>query len=199
MMTTTQIDSFVVPVMGLAQQGCGFFVGNYFITAGHVIGDGEFSPSIVFEGKRIVLDKNKALKVCYSEQISGDESESDFAVFAVDGINSPLKLADYKPLAGQVLRCITYDTVVQKDEMHGTLEIFATKEEIVTVNCTATVREETLGNFFACDTDSILKKGNSGSPVIDSDNNVVGILRGGTYLPECCIFQYAGVIKELLE
>lgn len=198
-MSTTKIDSFVVPVMGLAQQGCGFFVGNYFITAGHVIVDSEVSPSIVFEGKHIVLDKNKALKVCYSEQISGNEGESDFAVFAVAGINSPLKLADYKPLAGQVLRCITYDTVVQKDETPGIPEIFATKEEIVTVNCSAIVREETLGNFFACNTDYILKKGHSGSPVIDSENKVVGILRGGTYLPECCIFQYASVIKELTE
>ena len=193
-----KIESFVVPIMGQAQQGCGFFVGNYFITAGHVLEESKLPLSIIYDGKQILLNESTAIEVNYSKELTGDESETDFALFALNGINSPLKLADYKPSIGQELRCFTYDTVVYKDETPNIPAIFANREEIVTVDCKAVVREEALGNFFACDINSILKKGNSGCPVIDSDNNVVGILRGGTHLPECCIFQYAYVIKALI-
>ena len=191
-------EKYVVPIMGQAQQGCGFFVGNYFITAGHVI-EGCESPLFVWlEGKVFVLDKSKAIKVCYSPKMTGNGFEADFAIFAVDGVNSPLEFADYQPTQRQELCCITYDTVVTRNETPGIPAIFAVNEDIVRNVTSAVVREETLGNFFACNTLSILKKGNSGSPLLDANNRVVGILRGGTYIPECCIFQYIQIVKELI-
>lgn len=192
------ISNFIVPIMGQAQQGCGFFVGNYFITAGHVIEESTKPLSVKYEGRDHILDKRNAIKICYSEQLTTDEDAADFAIFEVCGVNSPLKLASYKPIQGQKLCCITYDTIVTKDETSVLPTIFAVSERIERVVVKANVREETLGNFFACDTKPILKKGNSGSPLLDADSNVVGILRGGTAIPECCIFQYMQKIVELI-
>lgn len=192
---------FIIPIMGQAQQGCGFFVGNYFITAGHVIENYDGVLSIWFDGKEIELDRHKALIICNSNRINEDGSDADFAVFSVDEVDSPLEFADYKPTPNQKLRCVTYDTVFVEDDKPGIPKIFAYKDEIVKVEAQATVRQDTLGNYFACNTTPNLKKGNSGSPLLDSDNNVVGILRGGTYsnMPECCIFQYVDIIKALLK
>jgi S1-C subfamily serine protease len=193
------ISNYIVPIMGQAQQGCGFFVGNYFITAGHVIEVSKMPLSVRFEGRDFILDKSKAIKICYSKKLTADDDVADFALFAVDGVNSPLKLARYKPIQGQELCCITYDTIVTKDETSGLPAIFSVKERIERVVATANVREETLGNFFACDTNPILKKGNSGSPLLDAENKVVGILHGGSYIPECCIFQNVQIISILID
>lgn len=193
-LTMIKKELYVVPIMGQAQQGCGFFVGNYFITAGHVIEESDSNLSIQYNGKMMILDKNKAIKVCYSKELTDSSNCLDYAIFAVEGVDSPLKLAGYKPKLGNILHCITYDTVVTKDEIHGIPTIFANKEQILKKETNAVVREESLGNFFACNTDSILKKGNSGSPLFDSQDKIVGILRGGTEIPECCIFQYTDCI-----
>ena len=192
------ISDFIVPVMGQVQQGCGFFVGNYFITAGHVIKESEKPLSVRYDGRGYILDKGNAVKICYSEQLTKDEDAADFAIFNVEGVNSPMKLASYKPIQGQELCCITYDTIITKDEDSALPTIFAVKERIEKVVAKANVREETLGNFFACNTKPILKKGNSGSPLLDADSNVVGILRGGTAIPECCIYQYVQIISNLI-
>lgn len=194
-----KIESFIVPIMGQAQQGCGFFIGNYFITAGHVIEESKHPLSVRYGGINYVLDKSKAVKICCSKKLTTDESDADFAIFSVDGVNSPLKLANYKPIQGQELCCITYNTIVTKDETPAIPAIFAVKEEIERIVTTAIVRQEILGNFFACDTKTILKKGNSGSPLIDTEKRVVGILRGGTYIPECCIFQFAQIVKDVID
>lgn len=192
------ISNYIVPIMGQAQQGCGFFVGNFFITAGHVITESGMPLSVKYEGRDFILDKSKAIKICYSKELTADDDVADFAVFAVDGVNSPLRLASYKPSQGQELCCITYDTIVTKDETSGLPEIFCVKDSIERVVATANVRKETLGNFFACDTNPILKRGNSGSPLLDAENRVVGILRGGTHIPQCCIFQYVEIVKDLV-
>lgn len=193
------IEIFIVPIIGQAQQGCGFFVGNYFITAGHVIEENNCPLFVYFEGKEFILDKTKAVKICYSKELTTDENTSDFAVFEFNDISSPLELADYEPVAGQELRFITYDTVVVNNDNPDLPAIFSTSDRIEKVISSAIVREEKQGKFFACDTKSILKKGNSGSPLLDSNNRVVGILRGGTYIPECCIFQNAKSIRNAIQ
>lgn len=137
------------------------------------------------------------MKIVYSKELSEECYCGDFAIFAFENINSPLVLADYIPVTGQELSCVSYDTMVSKSESMP--PIFATDEKISIVQTTATVREEQQGNFFACNTDSILHKGNSGSPLIDTNNRVVGIFHAGTQIPECCVFQNTISIKQFMK
>jgi hypothetical protein len=191
------IEKFTLPIKGQAQCGCGFFVGNHFITAGHVVLECNLPLEIWFNGDKYQLEFDNLAKIVYTKELTENCYCGDFAVFAFENINSPLVLADYIPTTGQKLNCITYDTIVSKS---GSMpSIFATDEEIMKVKTTATVREEQQGNFFACDTDTILHKGNSGSPLIDTNNRVVGILHAGTQIPECCVFQNTISIKQFMK
>lgn len=192
------IENYILPIMGNTLCGCGFFAGNHFITAGHVVVKCNLPLVVWFEGKKYTLNFNNLLQICYSKEIEGRISCADFAVFTFDNINSPLDLADYTPTNGQVLRCITYDEVHAKTN-NNVPAIFANEERIVKINTDAIVRIERQENFFACDTKSILHEGNSGSPLIDSDNKIVGILHGGTKIPECCVFQSASSIKQFIK
>ena len=186
------MDKYIVPIFGQAQQGCGFFVGNYFITGYHVIEEYEKPLYIWFDSKKYVLDKNKAIKTSCSR------TNSDFAVFSFEKIDSPLELADYEPAFGQMLHCITYDTIVAKNSKPNLLDIFAKTDHVEKKSTSVVVREEKQGDFFACDTESVLREGNSGCPVLDTNNKIVGLLVGGTDVAECCIFQSTKPIRNIL-
>ena len=54
------IDGGTSDIDGGTSDGVGFFVGNLFITAGHVFNEGQIH-SIYFNGQRIVLNKNEAI------------------------------------------------------------------------------------------------------------------------------------------
>ena len=192
------IEQFVIPIMKEAQCGCGFFVGNNFITAGHVVEISNLPLTIWFNGIKYQLNDNNLIKMQYTKNLSENKQCGDFAVFALKGINSPLVLADYEPSKGQELCCITYDTILA-DNNNNVPSIFAKNEQVKKIVTSAVVREERQGNFFACDTKSILHKGNSGCPLIDTNNRIVGILHGGTKIPKCCIFQYAYSIEQLIK
>lgn len=190
------LENYIVPIMRQAQVGCGFFIENLLFTAGHVVENSDTPLTVWFEGKKILLDTKNAIKVCCTKEINEDENCADFAVFRVDNVDSPLRFADYKPPFGQELLCVTYNTIVAKDESCDTLTIFACKEKKEKVQIPAIVSGETCGNYFVCNTKTVLKEGNSGSPLLDSENRVVGVLCGGTSIPECCIFQYVKLLKD---
>ena len=190
------LDKYIVPIMGQAQVGCGFFVGNLLFTAGHVVEKNDTPLTVWFGERRFVLDKRNAIKVCCFTEINGEENCSDFAVFRVDNVDSPLRFAEYKPSFGQELLCVTYNTITAKNISCDTLPIFAYEEKLEKVKTPAIVSEETCGNYFVCNTKTVLKEGNSGRPLLDSENRVVGVLCGGTSIPECCIFQYVKLMKD---
>ena len=182
---------FVTPVMGIAHDGCGVFVGNRFITAGHVAKPDSFPYKAYHDGKKYVLDKTNLLAHRYSEELTIEPECGDYSVFSVDGVESPLQMADYLPEEGQELLCVYYDTEVSLHTEEGIPDIFTTTDKIVQKTTTVTVRKESQGNFFAVDSADFLKVGNSGAPLIDADSKVVGILRGGHLGTACCVFQYA--------
>lgn len=191
-----QCKKFVAPVMGNAQDGCGVFVGNHFITAGHVTKTDDFPYYACQETKRHKLDDSNLLDYCYSEQLTADADCGDYAIFSVNEVNSPLQMADYCPQEGQKLLCVYYDTEVSNHPEEGIPPIFTTSEEIVQKTTLVTVSKDRQGNFFAVESDELLKVGNSGSPLIDADGKVVGILRGGLLGTPSCVFQYANSIKN---
>ena len=53
-------ENYVTFIDGGTSDGVGFFVGNFFITAGHVFNEGQ-THSTYFGGQRIVLDKSEGL------------------------------------------------------------------------------------------------------------------------------------------
>ena len=86
-------EDYITFIDGGTSDGVGFFVGNLFITAGHVFNEGQ-THSIYFDGQRIVLDKNKAI---FFKSPNGDffsPDTPDVAIFDCAGVNSPLVFAD---------------------------------------------------------------------------------------------------------
>ena len=83
---------------GLSNDGVGFFIGNTFITAGHVIEDAK-NPYIVVNDKRIALVEPVLIK-------NDDSSEGyDIAVFRIPDVDSPLILNNVEPEKGDKLTC----------------------------------------------------------------------------------------------
>ena len=189
-----QSKKFVAPVWGEAHDGCGVFVGNRFITAGHVTKPENFPSYVDNGGKRYQLDNSNLLSRCFSEQLTAEPGCGDYAVFSTDGVNSPLQIANYCPKEGQQLLCIYYDTDVTNTPEEGIPSVFTQDEDTVLKTTIVTVRKESQGNFFAVDSDDLFKVGNSGSPLFDADGKIVGFLHGGHLNTPCCIFQYANSI-----
>jgi len=192
------ISKYIVPVFSEAQAGCGFFTDNYFITSGHVTVRANLPLVIYYQGKRIRLDMSNMVECHYCHPLTAESSCFDYAVFKVDGIDSPLRISDHKPQEGEVYFCHTFNEEVTKNPQPGIPDIFTSCDEIVSLATEATIRKEVQGNFFAADSKEILKEGNSGSPLLDSEGRVVGILQGGVSGTPCCVFQYADIIKTTI-
>lgn len=197
------MENFVTHIYDQTPIGCGFFVGNYFITAGHVIDAGK-SPRISYNGKEYRLKESDAIKICRMNETNRDPNGFDYAIFKLDNINSPLKIAKYKPTHKQEFLCTVYNHKVCKNEdmYENATNIFeridSINEQIEKLTTSVTVTDEHEGNFFVCESTDILQQGNSGSPLYDKDNNVVGILHGGNIGTSKCVFMYAHILNDII-
>ena len=160
-----ETDKYIVPIFNLDNtDGIGFFVGNYFVTAGHVVLTG--SPFIFFKGKQYWLEKEKALLLKTLGSESTFENGLDIAVFYIEAIDSPLGFSNIPVSVGTELtsRC----SFRHYSEEFG---------EAWSVECIPGRLSEDLGNFFKCDLTKILHEGSSGSPIF-LDDKIVGVLCG---------------------
>lgn len=141
--------------------GCGFFVGNLFITSGHVIANMP-EPHIIIASRIIPLVKKT--QVAYQNN-PDDANGYDIAVFKIDGIGSDLEFCSEDIETGMRLDSISFLETNQ-----GTESIF----------CTADVLGEDMreGNYFGVETSKSLKAGCSGSPVFHN-GKVAGIITKG--------------------
>lgn len=183
-----ETDKYIVPIFNLDNtEGIGFFVGNYFVTAGHVVLTG--SPFIFFKGKQYWLEKEKALLLKTLESESTFENGLDIAVFYIEAIDSPLEFSNIPVSVGTELtsRC----------SFRHYSEEFGEAWSIERIP--GRVSHE-MGNFFKCDLSRTLHEGSSGSPIL-LDDKVIGILCGN--YPEDpenrILYMKASAITHLLE
>lgn len=183
-----ETDKYIVPIFNLDNtDGIGFFVGNYFVTAGHVVLTG--SPFIFLKGKQYWLEKEKALLLKTLESESTFENGLDIAVFYIEAIDSPLEFSNIPVSVGTELtsRC----------SFRHYSEEFGEAWSIERIP--GRVSHE-MGNFFKCDLSRTLHEGSSGSPIL-LDDKVIGILCGN--FPEDpenrILYMKASAITHLLE
>lgn len=175
--------------------GNGFIINNYFITAAHVISKAGNNTFIKIGAAEIPLSKEKM--VFYKEvpidgaddtipekdkeDVFNDKSTTDIAIFRIDGLTSPLMLADKVPCGGDSMKSYFYkrEKWFEADAIVG--------------------EEWFYGNFFGCTFGSIRPNvGCSGSPLI-KDNIVYGILHGGN--EDChgvCLYANSAHVNNFL-
>lgn len=197
--------------------GNGFFVGDYFITAAHIIAEneginGQSNPFIIWNDKRIVLSrKNTMIWNMLPTDKDGnrygyeDKSLGDVSVFKVDGVNSPFKLSECVPKEGQILRSDFYHKLPQKPDNGSVVHpIKCNGINIYLWETTAKVRgiEDQCGNFFSTTMNPPhpIGGGSSGSPLYEG-NTIYGILHGGgaSILPEICVFYSSSHLLSLMQ
>ena len=181
---------------GLSNDGVGFFIGNTFITAGHVIND-NIIHTINVNGRKIELKKSDAIYLNCAEYDNVSPDIPDLAIFEFKDINSPLILANDSPTEGQCLDFISKRRVVEKNKVNGIPSIFTQSESIKTHSCKGEVVAHD-ADYWECHTDKILRKGDSGSPVMKG-NSVYGVLVGGKPGAPKCVFLSAESIMKIIE
>lgn len=139
-------------------EGCGFLIGEYFITSGHVIEKSE-NPFITIEGK-----KKQLSDPLFFEANQNDPTRYDLAIFSRPAHkNSSLELFEGEIEEGMEFTSYSY----RRSESGYDL-----------TKCEAIVGSLKEGNYFSALTSMNLKSGCSGSPVLIG-NKVVGIMTKG--------------------
>lgn len=159
--------------------GCGIFVDEYFITAGHV---GKDDFYVLHEGRKIIFSKEECIFLACEPKC---EDDFEIAVFHSKGIISPFRLGR-KVAIGDELECYSFR------HKGGLNEVFHP------IHCLGKVNG-VIGNFFLCTMSEVLKEGSSGSPIF-KENDVVGILVGcpGVDQKEILFNSISSVLSKLI-
>ncbi len=211
------IEKYVFPIFQQRDDGTidsignGFFSGNLFFTAEHVvmpslvaIGD----PFIIIGNREIILTNKvelnyKSLDDDNEDHTYGheDKDRTDFSVFILADIdiNSPLRLATSFPARGQHLRCDFYHRI--KDPFNPShKKLNEESGHMYYWETTAIVESDEkyfVGNFFGAKMKPAHPKGgSSGSPLYDNNNIVYGILHVGK--DDFCGFYAVAHANQLL-
>lgn len=176
---------------GGEKEGVGFFVGNLFITAGHVIKD--CNDFIIYhKGVTYNLNKSDAKSFSYMGDNSIASDGYDIAIFKIDGIKSPLTLSSELPQSDKDLQTVTK----RKHVVSNGKSIFD-RNEIIQLHSFGTKVVEIKDNLLGC-TAEYLIKGDSGSPVLNGDK-VYGVLIAGQPGTDVCVFQSSNSIIEIIK
>ena len=188
------LSDYVFYSLNDLNDGCCVFVGNYIITAGHVVSNQDLIIQI--EGLTYCLSKDKAL-VYKWEDGQMDGTCSDIAVFRINEVTSPLTFDTTVPRIGMPLKSVSYEHVVEQTEQPDLLFGGKLSTEYFRLNECEAVITGIDGNFFQCKTEIMLRPGSSGSPVFNADKPI-GILHGGQEGTNMCVFQSVDSILSLI-
>lgn len=176
--------------------GSGVFVGNLFITAGHLFSN-QKKATISNGDKKFELKKEDALICLEIDEKNPDPKGYDIAIFRLKDQNSPIVLDDTEPYIGMNLTSLSYKhrCVKIKDDSSSLKNTSQNKEFYEFLKCSVVVQDID-HNFILGETSIILQTGSSGSPLFNG-NKLIGILRGG--IDNICGFQSSISILKLLK
>lgn len=158
--------NFILPIKSNDYDfGCGFFVGNYFITAGHIFNSNTIH-TFCFQNKNFILDPNEAIFLKSNTDNLPDNEVQDVAIFKFDNINSPLSLSGSMPEKNS--KFTNYSFIHSRNQNLN--------KHFIMIDCDCKVLNR-IFNFFECQTSLTIRQGCSGSPLI-CNNVVYGILSG---------------------
>ncbi len=189
-------EDYISFIDGGLSDGVGFFIGNLFITAGHVINDNGIH-TINVNGRKVELKKSDAIYLNCAEFDRVCRDIPDLAIFKFKDVNSPLILANDSLTEGLCLDNISKRRTVLHNETNGISSIFTQTETIKTHICKGVVVSHD-ADYWECHTDSLLRRGDSGSPFMKG-NSVYGVLVGGEPGTIKCAFLSAERIFKIIE
>ena len=164
-------SKYIFPING-AFEGTGVLVGSLFITAGHVV-KGFNRPYVFISSKKYYLSQENNLflddNTCKSSMCY------DLAVFRLDGVISPLLLADYIPNKCDELVSLSHHTTCERKEGVGVFQNTIESQLEIMAGKVIEIHDY----YFECLMNGTLREGRSGSPLMNG-NKVVGILIGDT-------------------
>ncbi len=166
------IERIVFPIYnGNGFNGSGFIIGEYLITASHVVNDNLFSSYYICNGK-----KKKLNKLLYKEYRKDDGSiAEDLAIYQVEPIDNNIGLETDLFVGDSILGEMfgfSWDEGIDKlSKDSGTTKIYKTCRSL---------DNNILDNCYSTNS-SIAKSGNSGCPFV-MDDKVVGMFIRNQYL-----------------
>lgn len=156
-MTVTESVFPIYPETEYDEVGCGFLVGNLFVTAGHVIKDGKH-PFVILDGIKTFLTNP-----IYHSFEEGNDEVADLAIYKLDNISSNICFSSLTVRLGMDLISHSYH--------------FSDPRIATPISCNAIVSAVD-GMYFGAETTTKLWGGSSGSPVYYK-GEVIGMLVAG--------------------
>lgn len=181
------LPNAVVPIIGHSD-GCGFFTDKYFITAGHCLDNGPIS--ICVDGQIYAFSKDDALILKTIDKANEKHQTGDIAIFKFNNQRYSLRInlrgIDLFDISNRfILPHYVHSSEQGENDsiFSGSKELY--KFEVDTFFSPMSILEKTdynsnsyVSHFFEAITESSLKEGSSGSPLLNAKNEVVGILVG---------------------
>lgn len=177
--------------------GVGVIVGHFLITAGHVVDSAEKVYATV-NGKTYCLDDSNRMFFQSMGDDDYDTTHNDIAIFKINEIESPLRLSDKLPETNSKYTSIYFVEETQISDNEHIPLIFRISSTLSIEESSCIYEGDDAGYFFACKTEKILHKGNSGCPLIDGFT-VYGILSAGVPGQHKCVYQSAKSVKRILD
>lgn len=204
------LPKVVVPLIGNTD-GNGFFIKNHFATAAHCLDNGPIQ--ICYEGEIYTFKKEDAVIFETIDKTSNKIQRGDIAIFkfdkpkvylkigqqlnTLDTLHTKLYLAYYKHIS---LKSDIDSIFSYNDKYELEIERFSFAESILHKSDTSS--NSYYSYMFESYTDATIREGSSGSPLLNEDHQVVGLLIGcrrPESHPNFILFQHMHTFEYQLE